>query len=249
MRRVILNRVRWVVLALALCLGAPAALLADTNLSGDYDAAGQTSNGRGYTGQVKIVARGEGYAIAWRLDQGDAYRGLAIKMDNVLGAVYWPDKSPLHGHGIVAYHIEGGELQGIWLLAGGNQKSGRENLKGSPGLAGDYAITLGENPDDVTNYGGRVRMERRGDVYRVSWYTPDLSYVGNGIRIGDVLVVGYAAGQVPGTVAYCLGKDGLLGVWTYGGQAELGKEVLKHHSDGNQPDAESGKSGDCQPQQ
>ncbi|HSE74117.1 MAG TPA: hypothetical protein VLB05_06375 [Dongiaceae bacterium] len=237
------RRLAW---ALIFGVAASAAPLADTNLSGDYEVAGQTSNGRAYTGQMKIVARGEGYAIAWRLDEGGAYRGLAIKMDNVLGAVYWPVKDPLHGHGIVAYHIEGGELQGIWLVAGGTQKTGRETLKGSPDLAGEYQITLGENPDDMTNYGGRVRMERRGDHYRVSWYTPGLSYIGNGIRIGDVLVVGYALGEAPGTVGYCVGNDGLRGVWTYGSQVELGRESLKRGAQDTQPAPESSEPVGCQ---
>jgi hypothetical protein len=168
-------------------------------------------------------------------------------MDNVLGAVYWPDQQRLRGHGIVVYHIDGGELQGIWLVANGPQKIGRETLKGSPELIGEYKITLGENPDDLTNYSGTVRMERHGDVYQVAWYTPKLSYIGNGIRIGDVLVVGYAIGEAPGTVAYCLGKSGLLGVWSFGGQATLGKEVLKRHSDASQPEADGSAPGDCHP--
>ena len=248
-RMTLLRGCRRLAFALIVCVAGSAVSRADTNLSGDYDIAGQTSNGRAYGGEVKIIARGEGYAIAWRLEQGGTYRGLAIKMDNVLGAVYWPDKDRLHGLGIVVYHIEGGELQGIWLVAEDGRKIGRETLKGSPDLAGEYTITLGENPDDMTNYGGRVRMERHGDMYRLSWYTPDLSYVGNGIRIGDVLVVGYALGAAPGTVGYCVGESGLLGIWTYGSQGELGKEVLKRRTNATQSDSQSGEASHCKPPQ
>lgn len=244
-RMTLLRGCRRLAFALIVCVAGSAVSRADTNLSGDYDIAGQTSNGRAYGGEVKIIARGEGYAIAWRLEQGGTYRGLAIKMDNVLGAVYWPDKDRLRGLGIVVYHIEGGELQGIWLVAEDGQRIGRENLKGSPDLAGEYDITLGENPDDMTNYGGHVRMERHGDVYRVSWYTPDLSYIGNGIRIGDVLVVGYAIDGAPGTVGYCVENEGLRGIWTFGTAADLGKELLTRHSADAQPAPGDGTVATC----
>jgi hypothetical protein len=220
----------------ALIVGGSAAASADGTLSGDYGVEGQTLHGRNYTGQVKIASHGKGYAIAWRLDQGDTYRGAALKMDDVLGAVYWSERDTFRGLGVALYRVSGGELQGIWLLAGQDGKAtGRENLQGSADLNGDYRITLGENPDGMTNYDGHVQMERHGNTVRLTWYTPGLSAVGNGVRIGDILVVGYASDRVPGTIGYCVGADGLRGLWTYGGEAAAGTEVLKYPAGASPP--------------
>lgn len=214
-------------LILALAAAAAGAARAEATLSGDYRAEGRDAQGRAYAGQVRIAAQGRGYAIGWRLEDGGDYRGFGLKMDDVLGAVYWSDRAPARGAGIVLYRIQGEELLGLWLVGGAKAPiAGRENLKGSPELSGDYEITLGENPDGMTNYDGRVHMERRGDTLQVSWYTPRLAYVGNGIRIGDILIVGYALGPAPGTVAYCVLDGGLRGVWTYGETGRLGSEAL-----------------------
>jgi hypothetical protein len=246
-RTALLVKARRLIVAGIFSIVASASVLAESTLRGEYDVEGQVWHGRAYTGQAKIAPRGEGYAIAWRLGQGDAYRGVALKMDNVLGAVYWSDKDRFRGLGIVAYRIDGGELHGIWMLAEGGKTTGREDLKGSPDLTGDYIITLGENPDDLTNYDGHVRIEHRGDVYQVTWYTPNLSYVGNGIRIGDILVVGYALEHAPGTVRYCVGKVGLVGIWAYGDQAMMGKEMLKRRPEAAQPSPENDdNAGACQ---
>jgi hypothetical protein len=78
-------------------------------------------------------------------------------------------------------------------------------------------------------------MERHGNTVGLTWYTPGLSAVGNGVRIGDILVVGYASDRVPGTIGYCVGADGLRGLWTYGGEAAAGTEVLKYPAGASPP--------------
>jgi hypothetical protein len=231
---------RQLAVALMLCVVGSAASRADANLSGDYDVAGRTLHGRAYTGEVRIAPHGKGYAIAWRLDEGDTYRGMALKVDNVLGAVYWSERDDFRGRGLVVYRIVEGGLEGIWLpVDADGRATGRENLKGSPDLTGDYEITLGENPDGLTNYDGHVHMERHGDVVQLAWYTPQLSYVGNGVRIGDLLVVGYALQRAPGTIGYCVERSGLHGFWTYGDEAALAHEMLKRHATVELPSPEA----------
>ena len=235
--------------ALMLCAIAWSAAAAESQISGDYEAQGQSAQGQAYKGAVRIAPLGQGYGIAWRLERGDTYRGVALKVDNVLGAVYWSAQQRLQGLGIVLYRIDGGELQGLWMPARADATViGRENLKGSPDLTGRYQITLGENPDNMTNYDGHVEIARQGDTYHLEWFTPGLSAVGNGIRLGDILVVGYAVGQAPGTVGYCVTDMGLLGVWTFGQETALGKEMLRRQGVSAAPSPDSnGQQADCAP--
>src|SRR5262245_30082497 len=96
------STVRWIFWFCVLLLVVPGGSTSssvESGLGGDYVVAGQASDGRAYTGQLRIITQGEGYAIAWRLDQGGDYRGLALKVDNVLGAVYRPDKDRIPGLG------------------------------------------------------------------------------------------------------------------------------------------------------
>ena len=246
-RAAIISRCRRPLAALVLCALAWSAS-ADSQISGDYDAQGKSAQGQAYQGAVRIAPLGQGYGIAWRLAGGDTYRGVALKVDDVLGAVYWSDRQQLQGLGIVMYRIDGGELQGLWMPARTDASIiGRENLSGSPDLAGRYRITLGENPDNMTNYDGQVEITRQGDAYHVEWFTPDLSAVGNGVRLGDILVVGYAAGQAPGTVGYCVTPTGLLGAWTFGEATALGKEVLRRQGVSAVPDSDGQQAG-CTPE-
>jgi hypothetical protein len=234
--------------ALILCAIAWSAAAAESQVSGDYDAQGRSAQGQAYQGAVRIAPLGQGYGIAWRLAGGDTYRGVALKVDSVLGAVYWSDRQRLDGVGIVLYRIDGGELQGLWMPARADATViGRENLKGSPDLAGRYQITLGENPDNMTNYDGHVEIARQGDTYRLEWFTPDLSAVGNGIRLGDILVVGYAVGQAPGTVGYCVTEMGLLGLWSFGQETALGKEVLRRQGVSAAPSPDASQQAGCAP--
>lgn len=50
----------------------------------------------------------------------------------------------------------------------------------------------------------------------MTWHTSGASYDGVGLRIGDVLVAGYAIGFAPGIVAYCADEGLLTGMVTYG---------------------------------
>ncbi|HEY4161446.1 MAG TPA: hypothetical protein VGM59_00200 [Dongiaceae bacterium] len=221
------NPARWVacvaILLLAGCFSAGAA--AD-DFSGVYNAEGKTASGSSYKGAVQIENLGSLYAVLWKLKDNEAYKGIAIPMDNVLGAAYGP---PNTNFGLVVYRIKGGTLEGIWADSG-NLKSelGRESLEGPVGLSGEYKITLGQNRDGVTNYGGKVLIKPNGQTYLLVWLVPKPSTIGVGIRMDDLLVVAYGPDpkHMPGVVAYRKNGPGLEGEWSIGTQPKVGTETL-----------------------
>lgn len=211
---------------LFLCLPCDAAFGVD--LTGSYQVEGKGADGVSYAGQVDLASYGKGLALTWSADRGRPYEGLGLQLGDAMGAVFWPKGETFDGLGIVLYRIDGGRLQGIWMPQGGSKAPlGREDLLGPPTLEGRFEITLGENPGGSSHYSGHVNIERRDDIYYFHWYAPRDSYVGNGVRIGDVMVVGYALGKAPGTVAYCARGRELDGIWSYADETRLGREILR----------------------
>ena len=206
-------------------LSAGVALAAD--LAGDYAAQGADADGHSYKGDVRIQSLGSvAQAVLWRLENGEAYKGLGLVTGGVLGVAYGPVDAQF---GIVVYRVEGGMLDGVWTLPRyAKEPAGREVLEGSPNLDGDYRIALGENPDGTTNYTGRVKIQRQGDVYLFAWFVPgpNPSAIGIGVRQGDVIAVAYGASlKQLGAVAYRIDADRLDGVWS-SGKTRLGQETL-----------------------
>ncbi len=193
------------------------AAFAEPPPAGTYRAEGKTASGMAYGGQVGIEPDGKGVRLAWVLDGGDSYRGVGLQINNVLGSAYWSEDERFNGPGIVVYRIDGGKLHGTWRAYGGPEGlAGREELSGPASLEGRFEITLGENPGGGSSYHGHVNIKRRGDTFLFHWHAPRNSYVGNGIRIGDVMVVGYAHGRAPGDrcLLHPRRKSGWrLGVW------------------------------------
>ena len=212
--------------ALALCTSGCVASAGDI-ATGPYNATGTAVDGTAYSADVGLDARGKAYALNWTRADGLVYRGKGLELDGVLGAVYWAERDGFRAPGIVVYRIDGGKLAGVWLPEHGNgQVLGREDLVGSPDLEGRFEIALGQRPDGG-RYSGHVMIERRGDIYYFHWYAPRDSFIGNGVRIGNVMVVGYALGRAPGTIAYCVTSDELSGAFAYGAETRLGHETLR----------------------
>jgi hypothetical protein len=222
------------------------AALAESPLAGTYKAEGKTADGAAYDGKLEIAPQGRGIALTWALDGGTGYSGRGFQFDDVLGGVYWADAEHFTDPGIVIYRIDGGKLQGLWMPQGGpNNVLGREDLLGPASLEGRFEIILGEHPGGRSHYTGYVDVDRRGDTYYFHWYAPRDSYVGNGIRIGDIMVVGYAIGRAPGTIAYCVRGGELDGAWAYGQDARLGREMLHRQDSVVAPSANAGAK--CSP--
>jgi hypothetical protein len=227
MIRMGVRRARWVACVAILLLAAwfPASAKAD-DFSGVYNASGKDAAGTAYNGAVQIENLGTLYVVLWKLKGNEAYKGIAIPMDDVLGAAYGP---PDAHFGLVVYRIKGGTLEGIWALSDDlKSELGRETLVGSPDLTGTYQIKLGQNRDGLTNYSGQIRIQRKGDTYFFLWPTKVPS-LGIGVRVDDKLVVAYGTNvqKLPGVVAYKKAGNGdLAGIWTTVGVKKTGTDSV-----------------------
>jgi hypothetical protein len=216
-------------MALGACkAGVDPAPSAASSLAGRYEVSGTKPSGGAFKGEALIAPRGDGYDVFWYFPDGTENRGFGVQVEDVFGAVLSPNANYLRGIGVIAYKIAGGELTGV-RLSGANPDggTGREVLKGSPDLIGRYEIASSENPYGATLQSGHVEIERRGETYSVVWYTPERSYVGSGLRLGDVLVVGYGRWWAPGMVAHCIGNGILTGNWLARDEFRPGQETLR----------------------
>jgi hypothetical protein len=198
--------------------GASSVPAGSAALVGEYRHSTVTTAGKIRRSVATIAARGAGLSVAWEEDAGNLFGGIGVSLDGVFGAAYTEAlDGSFRGAGVLAYRIHGGTLEGVRLPS--DSADGaliQETLEGSPGLEGRYAIARSLDPHGATYHSGYVEIVRRGDTYQMTWYTPLHSYDGVGLRIGDVLVAGYARGFAPGLVAYCADQGLLTGVVTYG---------------------------------
>jgi hypothetical protein len=210
-----------------LVLAAPAAW-AEDGLSGRYAMDGRAAGGAPYDGELAIQSRGHAFDVDWQRGGGAAERGFGLLLNHVLGVAYWPDNAPRgSGLGTVIYRIDGGTLDGIWLPEGVHDRApGHEMLIGSSDLTGRFQITLGRNPWGG-RYAGYAELERTGDHLTMTWYlTSSEVFVGNGIKIGNVLAVAYAFRRAPAIAAYCSNGRQLEGGWWTGSAGSSGEETL-----------------------
>lgn len=214
-------------LILLVALLTPALAPADDSLPGRYALSGD-NGGASYVGEVGIESRGSAFAVTWEVEGRAPHDGFGLALNHVLGVAYWPNGDEQErGLGIVMYKIDGGTLDGIWLPQGMNDRSpGREVLGGSPDLSGRYQIALGVNPGGRSNYTGYADLERTGDTFKIVWQTPMQTFVGTGIKMGDVLAVAYAYTKFPAIAAYCANGKQLEGMWWVGSEGQPGRETL-----------------------
>ncbi len=192
-------------------------------LVGSYDASGTTPDEKPYEGAVQIQQVGNIHIVLWKLNDGETYKGFGIRQGDVLGAAYGAADTKF---GLVVYQVKGGTLSGLWATSSDlKSELGKETLEGSPDLKGVYKITLGQNRDGMTNYGGQVQISRKGDSYFVIWPTKPAS-VGIGVRVNDMLVVAYTSNptKMPGVVAYQTLNGGALGgIWSLANIKQTGE--------------------------
>lgn len=192
------------------------------------------------TGQIRrsvatIAPRGAGLGLAWEEDEGNLFGGIGISLDGVVGAAYTEAlNGSFRGEGVLAYRISGGTLVGIRLpYDSADGELIEETLEGSPALEGRYAIVRGVSAAGGGGHSSYVDIVHRGDTYQMTWHTPAHTYEGVGLRVGDILVAGYARGFAPSVAAYCA-DDGLLtGIVTFGGSGTIGADHLRRINDGH----------------
>jgi hypothetical protein len=96
-------------LALTLCV----ATRADdkTEISGNYEGKGTGPNGAAYEAKVEISKNGDTYAVKWELAGNETYEGIGILEGDIFSVSYTAGGN---GHGIVAYKVTKGKLDGKW---------------------------------------------------------------------------------------------------------------------------------------
>lgn len=93
-------------------------------------------------------------------------------------------------------------------------------------VTGSYGIT-GENPSGQ-KYSGDLSIKKQGEVYQFSWNVAGSAYDGVGVRDGNLIAVGYGAGDNGkgcGAVIYKIGEktlDGKMGGWGFN---QVGKQT------------------------
>ncbi len=197
-------------------------------LAGQYRHSTVTPAGKTRRSVATIAPRGAGLSVTWEEDDGNLFGGIGVSLDGIFGAAYTEAlNGSFRGAGVLAYRIAGGKLDGVRLpVDSPDGELIRETLQGSPALEGRYAIARSVTTDGQTYHSGYVEIAHTGDTYQMTWYTPTLSYEGVGLRIGDVLVAGYARGFAPGVIAYCTDQDVLTGIGTYGHVGTIGADRM-----------------------
>jgi hypothetical protein len=100
-----------------------------------------------------------------------------------------------------------------------NSNSSTSTDSKSNDVAGSYSIT-GKNPSGQS-YNGDLTIKKQESVYQFSWTVGGSSYDGVGVRDGNLIAVGYGAGDSGkgcGAAIYKIGDktlDGKLGGWGY----------------------------------
>ncbi len=209
-------------------------------LVGEYRHSAVSQAGKTRRSVATIAPRGAGLGIAWQEDEGNLFGGIGLSLDGVFGAAYTEAlNGAFRGSGVLAYRIQGGTLDGLRLPYAESGQVVQETLQGSPALEGRYEIVRSIDADGAVYHSGHVEIEHRGDTYQMTWFTPERSFEGVGLRVGDVLVAGYAKGFAPGLVAYCIDQDVLTGVSTYGHSGTIGVDrMLRAGTDGNAVNAQ-----------
>jgi hypothetical protein len=215
--------------------GGAAALAARNALVGEYRHSTITPAGKTRRSVAVSATRGSGLSVMWEEDEGNLFGGIGVSLDGVFGAAYTEAlNGAFRGAGVLAYRIHGGTLDGVRLPR--DSASGElieETLQGSSALEGRYVIVRSVDPHGATFHFGYVEIVRRGDTYQMTWYTPAHSYDGVGLRIGDVLVAGYARGFAPGLIAYCADEGLLTGVGTVGQVGTVGADRMVRANGGS----------------
>lgn len=193
-------------------------------LAGSYTIAeGESPRGGRYGGTARIESSGAVHHVFWSVDGGESHEGVGVVLGDTL-AVGWGSSG---AHGVVAYRIHGGVLEGTWATASSRGETGHEKIEGPPGLDGRYEILEGRNPDG-SSYGGTVDIERKGDVLSLRWEVGGSTHHGVGLRHGPLLVAAWGPKDaLGGAVAYRVRERSLEGPWAANGGTHHGKETLR----------------------
>lgn len=185
----------------------------------------RTLQGSAYGGTVQFFKQRDRYHVTWQTAAGN-YSGVALTRGNKL-CVGWSERP----FGVVFYRInDDGTMNGNWTLSGAaiDQSDGTEKaVGGTPGMIeGDYSVS-GSNPGSQGRYGGKLRITLTGETYQMRWEVENSVITGVAIKVGEDLFAVFGDKNKPfGVVAYTFDGERAKGLWTLGGESQVGTEDL-----------------------
>jgi hypothetical protein len=192
-------------------------------LSGEYTITSASRPGGDrhvHAGTVAISAAGGQYAIEWRLENGQKYRGVGLEAGEFLAAGW----DAAGDAGVAVYEIDGGQLRGRWATAGDGGKLGTEELRGPAGLNGSYEIVGARSPGGGA-YDGQLSLTPSGSIYRLIRRAGPSTYYGAALKKGSRLFAGFSTGG-GAVMVYTIKDKKLNGQWAQPSSSQLGTEFL-----------------------
>ena len=99
-------------LAIIACCYVPARAEDKVDIAGKYEGKGTGPNGAAYEVKVEVAKNGDTYTIKWEVGGGnETYEGIGILEGDVFSVSYTAGGN---GHGVVAYKVTKGKLDGKW---------------------------------------------------------------------------------------------------------------------------------------
>ena len=182
----------------------------------------------GYSGRVSIRGQSHLLSVEWTTGSGKIDKGVAIPYKEVLGVGY--------GNGLArlaVYSVETDCTVGVRSVSSTLRAKAKLWTVTEPRRVEESTLWGSALPNDTYKLsdrsGGIVTIWPDGEIYAVRWDSPNYSYVGIGVKIGETLVVasGLGPGGNFGVVAYKIVEDRVLdGVWAIADVPGLGTEVL-----------------------
>ncbi len=195
-------------------------------LTGSYSISrGQNPDRTTYTGTVDITKRKDVYRLIWKFPSSYnrvVYEGVGINVDNIL-CVGWDVVAKPHG--VVVYKVDGGKLKGKWAVQGSGA-IGTEDLEGPSSLSGIYKIASSSSSVHEKGYTGTVTIEKRENMYFLTWAIENEKHFGVGILQDDLLIAGWGKELTTGLVFYRIKGQELTGKWAIPGSTDIGFEDL-----------------------
>jgi hypothetical protein len=186
------------VLLTAMLLAAGLAQAANLNLAGRYDVTGTNTDGSRYAADLRVTRSGETWRFDW--DSGNAV-GVGLVLGDMVAVAYGASTCS-----VVGYLVQkNGDLDGLW--ASRSSTLGSELATGSDSPRFSHTVS-GRNPDG-SRYQGTLALYTVGPAYSLRWLIGQDTYVGLGVRRGNLLAVAYGSDSC-GMVAYSLDADGTL---------------------------------------
>lgn len=199
------------------------------DINGTWNITQGTFGTSNYGGTVSIAQGPSVCLMKWN-SEGSEFIGFGRMIGNDL-YVAW---SRAENFGFVLYTIvDDSVLQGVWGLSGNPEGQGEEYAHGGSVKAKTSRFhAVGKNPDG-SNYTGTLDVSHEGDVYQFVWRVNDDVYYGDGLRVGNKIVVGWGgAADNFGAIHYVFSGNAAKGRFILHGSTEIGIENLARATKG-----------------